>query len=68
MCMCERTVKQTLEADRRAAEAWRFHHVKSKERQLVEAGLRALVGFLRETYGALRAKGSARPAREQPVY
>jgi hypothetical protein len=66
--MCERMVKDTLAADRKAAEAWRFHHVKSKERQLLEAGWRAVVGFLHETYGALRAKGSARPAREQPVY
>ena len=68
MCGCEKLVKDTQAADRRAAEAWRFHHVKTRERQLLEAGLKAVVGFLRETYGALRTKRSARPAREQPVY
>ena len=59
---------EAAQADRKAAEAWRFRHLKSAERRLLEAGGSAVLKFLREAYGALRAHGAVRPAREQPVY
>ena len=56
------------QADRKAAEAWRFRHHKSVERQFLETGVSAVVGFLRDVRCVLRAGRAARPDHEQPVY
>jgi hypothetical protein len=66
--MMDAARQEAAQADRKAAEAWRFRYLKSKERQLLEAVVSAAAKFLREAYDALRAHRGARPAREQPVY
>ncbi len=49
------------QADHKAAEAWRFRHLKSRETQMLNAVLSGVVRFLRKTFSPEKtAAGSVR--------
>jgi hypothetical protein len=55
-------------AERKATENARFRHLKSKEREMLDAALARVCGFLRVAFDSVRAKLTTGPINKELSY
>ena len=55
-------------AERRATENARFRHLKSKEREMLDAALAKVYGFLREAFNSVGGKLTTSPLNKEPLH